>query len=226
MDIGGSRVVRKFNGVIHRRCTKCNEWRVIDFFCPSCWNNGGPCRPCSAKDKKEWRKRNQEKHKEYNTNYQKNYYLNNRKKIKVRKSSYYGLHKKEIRAVAMLNYAISTGKLMRPGNCSICGVSGIIIGHHDDYDKPLEVRWVCRSCHNYIHERQYELKEEGKESIPIPRSRLIQEKIVELKKLLHEAGRLIDWRQGSDSSLCRLCGGNVMEHSITCIMDRIERALK
>ena len=29
-----------------------------------------------------------------------------------------------------------------------------IQGHHFDYDKPLEVTWVCFECHKQIHKRK------------------------------------------------------------------------
>jgi hypothetical protein len=47
--------------------------------------------------------------------------------------------------------AVRDGRLQRPDNCSECGVPCIPDGHHEDYSKPLEVRWLCRSCHNKAH---------------------------------------------------------------------------
>jgi hypothetical protein len=52
-------------------------------------------------------------------------------------------------------YAIKIGILVRPAVCGECGKPPAkytkILGHHDDYAKPLEVRWVCRNCHMLIH---------------------------------------------------------------------------
>lgn len=46
--------------------------------------------------------------------------------------------------------AIKRGELTRPEVCG-CGNSGPIHGHHPDYSKPLEVIWLCRSCHRQLH---------------------------------------------------------------------------
>jgi len=35
-------------------------------------------------------------------------------------------------------------------NCSICGSENSQM-HHDDYDKPLEITWLCRKCHLNLH---------------------------------------------------------------------------
>lgn len=44
------------------------------------------------------------------------------------------------------------GKLIKPSICSLCGtITDNIIGHHGDYTKPLDVIWVCWSCHNNLH---------------------------------------------------------------------------
>lgn len=49
--------------------------------------------------------------------------------------------------------AVQRGDMIRPNECSMCGDTGKICGHHDDYSKPFEVRWVCYSCHGKIHRK-------------------------------------------------------------------------
>ena len=44
--------------------------------------------------------------------------------------------------------ALLSGKIIKPSNCSSCGkLTKKIEMHHDDYDKPLQVRWLCTKCH-------------------------------------------------------------------------------
>jgi len=47
--------------------------------------------------------------------------------------------------------AIRDGKLIPASSCSICGSVEKIEGHHDDYTKPLDVRWLCEQCHKAWH---------------------------------------------------------------------------
>jgi hypothetical protein len=47
--------------------------------------------------------------------------------------------------------AIRDGKLIPASSCSICGSAEKIEGHHDDYTKPLDVRWLCEQCHKAWH---------------------------------------------------------------------------
>lgn len=45
------------------------------------------------------------------------------------------------------------GKLLeRP--CEVCGAVAEM--HHDDYSKPLEVKWLCRTHHRELHRVPYE----------------------------------------------------------------------
>jgi len=52
-----------------------------------------------------------------------------------------------------VNSAIRAGTLLREP-CRDCGTTEDIQGHHEDYSKPLDVIWLCRSCHRELHERQ------------------------------------------------------------------------
>lgn len=50
--------------------------------------------------------------------------------------------------------AIKKGILIRPESCQICGKNcSRIEGHHSDYSKPLDVIWVCKTCHRHIHRK-------------------------------------------------------------------------
>lgn len=50
-----------------------------------------------------------------------------------------------------LNYALSRGNIHK-GLCEVCG-SPKVHGHHDDYSKPLAVRWLCHGHHREHHSK-------------------------------------------------------------------------
>ena len=50
--------------------------------------------------------------------------------------------------------AIRDGKLIK-APCECCD-EAIVHAHHDDYAKPLEVRWLCNKCHNDWHKENGE----------------------------------------------------------------------
>ena len=43
--------------------------------------------------------------------------------------------------------AVKSGKIKRPSICHACFVKCKPDAHHPDYNKPLLVQWLCRSCH-------------------------------------------------------------------------------
>lgn len=47
--------------------------------------------------------------------------------------------------------AVREGKLKPAKSCSVCKSKKLIEGHHDDYTKPLSVRWLCQKCHKEWH---------------------------------------------------------------------------
>lgn len=58
----------------------------------------------------------------------------------------------------VLEHAIESGEVIRAERCQQCGSSDkfrdgrtAIQGHHTDYNKPLEVMWLCQRCHHEWH---------------------------------------------------------------------------
>jgi transketolase len=101
-----------------------------------------------AKYIKEYRAKNADKLRAYNREYNRKwrkengYHNENNSKKKF--------PEKEL-ARQILQRAVKTGKIIR-GNCEVCGKPKGQ-GHHDDYFKPLEVKWFCP-----LHHREYEKK--------------------------------------------------------------------
>lgn len=60
---------------------------------------------------------------------------------------------KRRKARSTLNHHLRDKGLERP-SCEVCGAKAE--AHHDDYDKPLDVRWLCfkhhRAHHKAVHE--------------------------------------------------------------------------
>ena len=48
---------------------------------------------------------------------------------------------------------------LRSEPCEVCGATKTV-AHHDDYAKPLDVRWLCRSHHALLH---FTLRQTGRE---------------------------------------------------------------
>jgi hypothetical protein len=57
---------------------------------------------------------------------------------------------KAVWAHVALKSAMRRG-LIEPQPCEVCGAAAE--GHHDDYDRPMVVRWFCRRHHKAEHRR-------------------------------------------------------------------------
>lgn len=42
-------------------------------------------------------------------------------------------------------------RLQAPSHCIECFMPGPLQAHHDDYGKPLCIRWLCLTCHVEAH---------------------------------------------------------------------------
>lgn len=56
---------------------------------------------------------------------------------------------------AKLRQAVYTGKISKPNNCQGCNAyfknKAKLHGHHKDYSKPYDVKWLCSQCHGKDH---------------------------------------------------------------------------
>jgi hypothetical protein len=56
-----------------------------------------------------------------------------------------------------VEFALRSGDLARPARCEACGKKHERIhAHHEDYDRPLDVIWLCQPCHVLLHKMKRE----------------------------------------------------------------------
>lgn len=134
-------------------CKKCNTTKPVHDFYKSQYSriSGlGECAECTKTRVKANRLENLEYFRAYDrgrgarqsADYRRGYRSNNHPKYK---------------AHCAVNNAVRDGKIEKPARCDDCdALSSRIHGHHDDYSKPLDVRWLCPSCHSAWHKENGE----------------------------------------------------------------------
>ena len=65
--------------------------------------------------------------------------------------------RRKLSARYKLHAAVQAGKIKRQP-CEVCGSTKRIHGHHDNYDKPFDVKWLCALHHQARHK---ELRDQG-----------------------------------------------------------------
>lgn len=65
----------------------------------------------------------------------------------------YHREKDKCTARIALNGALKMGRVTREP-CETCSSTTDVEGHHDDYTRPLDVRWLCTVCHAAEHRMQ------------------------------------------------------------------------
>lgn len=135
---------------MNKRCFKCGQVKSLaDFYKHKKMADGhlNKCKDCTRSDVASHRLQNIDRIRAYDRNRgsrQPGEYLQN----------YRQTHPKAARAHRMVAYHVRSGNLLRQP-CEVCG-SMKAVAHHDDYDKPLIVRWLCQAHHKRWHEKHGE----------------------------------------------------------------------
>jgi hypothetical protein len=134
-----------------KKCFKCNSVKPLnDFYKHQQMADGhlNKCKECTKNDANKHRYENLEAIREYDRQRSKN-----KDRIKASYEITKAWRQADLRrskAHSMVARAIKSGTLQRCP-CEQCG-NQKSVAHHDDYDKPLEVRWLCQICHVQFHQ--------------------------------------------------------------------------
>ena len=143
--------------MIHsKKCFKCNAIKPLGEFYkhPRMFDGHvNKCKECNKNDNTANRNKNIEKYRSYDKERAK---IPERIKANAEVNRVWRAEdKRRSRAHSAVSHAIRGGTLVRLP-CIRCGEQKSV-AHHEDYDKPLEVMWLCQPCHKQRHK---ELKEE------------------------------------------------------------------
>lgn len=132
-------------------CPKCGESKPVTEFRKDSGRADGLqsyCKPCHSASSREWERNNRDKVRAA----RRIWVQQNRDKVKEQGLRARSRHStRERSAWRKLDRAVQAGTVVRPEECSECGAPGIPDGHHADYDRPLDVIWLCRACHKDLH---------------------------------------------------------------------------
>ena len=133
-----------------KKCFKCNKEKPLSSFYKHKQMRDGhvnKCKDCNKSDVANHRLNNLDKIREYDRsrgNRQDASYLN----------EWRAKYPKKHKAHIMVNNHKKAGNLHQEP-CEICG-NEKSVAHHDDYNKPLNVRWLCQSHHKQWHAKHGE----------------------------------------------------------------------
>lgn len=135
---------------MQKECFKCKNIKPFsDFYKHSRMADGyfNKCKDCARADSLKHRLENIEKVREFDRN-RVNHPERMKAKIEITRA-WRAADKRRQKAHSMVANAIKNGSLVRE-LCCRCG-SEKSLAHHEDYDKPLDVMWLCQACHKQRH---------------------------------------------------------------------------
>ena len=136
--------------MLKKKCFKCGETKPIEEFYkhPEMADGHlGKCKECTKKDVSENYRKNIDYYIEYYKN--RNHTHKRKRQILFYQKKRRRINPQKEKAHRAVNNAVKSGRLIRQP-CEVCG-SKNVQAHHDDYSKPLEVRWLCFKHHRELH---------------------------------------------------------------------------
>lgn len=132
-------------------CSKCGSYKPWSgFYKNTRYADGyqGVCRECQNKRMRELELSGVRD--EVVKRYRKS---NKGRAVKVKNQAKYAASNPEkCKAHGIVSRAIKAGQLTR-GQCEVCNAENAH-AHHDDYTKPLDVKWLCHKHHVEYHQQQ------------------------------------------------------------------------
>jgi len=139
-----------------KKCFKCGVTKPLtEFYKHSQMKDGrvNKCKPCNKSDVRKNRAEKVEYYREHDRKrYQEDPSV--RARITAVSKKWREDNPDRYKAQTAVNNAVRDGRLTK-GVCEVCGRSDVH-GHHDDYSKPLVVRWLCP-----VHHRKHHLDAEA-----------------------------------------------------------------
>lgn len=105
------------------------------------------CKECRSSERKKRYRKNPEKYRAT----QKRYGETHRDNENAKKAAWRRAHPLQTKAGHTLRNAVMRGKIVKPMACELCNRIAPLHGHHQDYSRPLEVQWLCVTCHEEKH---------------------------------------------------------------------------
>lgn len=136
-----------------KECFKCGAMKpYTEFYKHKQMSDGylNKCKTCAKHDVRKNRADNVEYYREYDAKRYKDD-PKVRQRIARVTMEWKKRHPDRYRAHYAVGNAVRDGRLEKKP-CEVCGAT-YVHGHHDDYTKPLEVRWLCPIHHKEHHDK-------------------------------------------------------------------------
>ena len=135
---------------MQKECFKCKTVKpLLEFYKHSQMSDGhlNKCKECAKNDVLLHREKNLEKIRQYDKDRAKN---PDRRKANTEITKIWRSEdRRRQKAHNAVSKGIKKGILIRQPCCRCNEINSL--AHHDDYDKPLDVMWLCQPCHKQRH---------------------------------------------------------------------------